>query len=221
MKIIWHGYSCFSLKTKHGTAVIDPYSADIGLKLPALKADVVLVSHDHPGHNNTKAVTGAEAGSELKILDWAGEYEIKGMAITAQMVPYSKEGSEKEPGKGLIFTIDIDNLKVCFVGDLGGELDDTLMESIGNVDILILPVGGHHTMDAKQAHLLIEEIEPRAVIPMHYSTPGLKEEVDGIEPFLKQAGASVVAAKNEFEIDSRSELDSEKTAFILLNPQTA
>ena len=149
MDIIWHGYSCFTIKAKRGTVVIDPYdSATVGLKLPAMKADAVLISHDHEGHNNAKAVAGTP-----KVISWPGEYEIAGIAITAHPVPYSEEGSAKKPGKGLMFTLDADGLKLCFMGDMGGQPDDALIESIGDVDVLMIPVGGHHTMDAKQAHL--------------------------------------------------------------------
>lgn len=215
MEIMWHGYSCFTLKTKQGIAVIDPYSENIGLKLPSLKADILLISHDHEGHNNSKGVAG-----DPRVIDWPGEYEVRGLAITAEAVPYSGEGNKKKPGHGLFFTINVDGLKLCFLGDMG-ELSDDLIEGIGDVDILILPVGGHHTMDAKQAHVVIEELEPRAVIPMHYAIPGIKEELDGVEPFLKLVGATGAEAKEKFTISGRSQLQEDKTEFILLTPQTA
>jgi L-ascorbate metabolism protein UlaG (beta-lactamase superfamily) len=216
MEIIWHGYSCFTLKTKHGTAVIDPYnSSSIGLKLPALKADVVLVSHDHDGHNFVSAV-----GGNPKIIDWPGEYEVKGIAICAVQIPYTGEGSDKNPGKGLFFTFEVDNLRICFMGDIGGEPDDALIESIGDVDVLLLPVGGHNTLDAKKAHLVIEEIEPRAVIPMHYAVKGMKVELDEVDAFLKLVGGSP-APREKFVINSRSELMEDKMECIVLSPQTA
>lgn len=216
MEITWHGYSCFTIKTKEGVAVIDPYREEIGLKLPALKADTVLISHDHEGHNNVKGLSG-----EVRIIDWPGEYEVKGLAITAQTVPHGSEGNKKEPGQGLFFTIDADGMKICFLGDMGDKIDDALIESIGDVDVLMLPVGGHNTMNAKQAHNVIEEIEPRAIIPMHYATPGLKTELDDVEGFLKLVGASGIEAKDKFSLSSRSQLQEDKTEIILLKPQTA
>jgi L-ascorbate metabolism protein UlaG (beta-lactamase superfamily) len=216
MEIRWHGYSCFSIKSKQNTIVIDPYDNSVGLKLPALKADVLLVSHDHEGHNNTKAVAG-----EPKIINWPGEYEIRGIAISALQIPYIREGSDKKMGHGLLFTINMDNLRLCFLGDLGGEINDELIESIGDVDVLMIPIGGHHTMDAKQAHLVIEELEPRAIIPMHYATPGVKSPLDGVEPFLKLIGSGNIEPKDQFEINNRADLKEDKTEFVILKPQTA
>jgi L-ascorbate metabolism protein UlaG (beta-lactamase superfamily) len=215
MELIWHGYSCFTMKTKHGTTVIDPYNPKTtGLKLPALKADLVLVSHNHEGHNNTDAVAGAP-----KIIDWPGEYEVKGIAISAIQIPYKCEGTEENPGKGLIFALEVDNLRICFMGDIGNELDAALIESIGDVDVLMLPIGGHNTLDAKGAHLLIEEIEPRVVIPMHYGD-GSKNNLDGLEPFLKQAGCNT-EPRDKYVVNSRSELSQDKMEVVLLNEQTA
>ncbi len=216
MEITWHGYSCFTLKTKNCTVVIDPYSASVGLKLPALKADVVLVSKQEEEHNNVAAIK--EPG---QIIDWPGEYEVKGVAITGHTLPPAKEKKSAKSGAALYFLLEIDGINICFLGDLQGELSDELIEGIGDVDLLMLPVGGNETMDAKQAHNVIEEIEPRAVLPMHYATPGVKASLDGVEVFLKQAGATGTETKEKFTISSRSELSEDKINYILLNPQTA
>jgi len=216
MDITWHGYSCFTVKTKQGTIVIDPYDSSVtGLKLPALKSDILLVSHNHSGHNFVEGVAG-----EPKVLDWPGEYEVKGIAIVANKVPYTKEGNEKEKGEGMFFTILVDGLRLCFLGDMG-EVDDALIEGIGDVDILMLPIGGHNTMNANQAHEVIEEIEPRAVIPMHYAIPGAKGELDELEPFLKLIGAATIEPKEKFTIGSRSDLKEDIMECIVLIPQTA
>ena len=216
MDIIWHGYSCFTLKTKQCTAVFDPYNDDVGLKLPKIKADLVMVSHDHEGHNAVEKV-----GGEAKLIDWPGEYEVKGLAINAYQVPYTEEGTTKKPGKGLMFVVHADDLKVCFLGDMGSQPESALLEQIGDIDILIVPVGGNHVMDAKSAHLTIEEIEPRAVIPMHYATSGVTMKIDGIEPFLKVMGAANLVAKDKVSVESRSSLKEDAMEIMLLNPQTA
>jgi L-ascorbate metabolism protein UlaG (beta-lactamase superfamily) len=216
MDIIWHGYSCFTLKTKHCTAVFDPYNEDVGLKLPKIKADLVMVSHDHEGHNAIEKV-----GGEAKLIDWPGEYEVKGLAINAYQVPYTEEGTEKKPGKGLMFVVHAEDLKICFLGDMGTQPEAALLEQIGDIDILMVPVGGNHVMDAKAAHLAIEEIEPRAVIPMHYATDGVKMKIDGIEPFLKVMGAANLTAKDKISVESRASLKEDGMEIILLNPQTA
>jgi len=215
MDITWHGYSCFTIKTKQCTIVIDPYDTAVtGLKLPLLKADVVMVSNNHAGHNFTKAVTG-----EPQILDWPGEYEIKGAALIAKKVEYAKkEGNEKEKGEGMFFTIAVDGLRLCFLGDMGG-VDDALIEGIGDVDVLFLPVGGHNTMNAKEAHEVIEELEPRVVVPMHYAIKGAKGELDELEPFLKLIGVVSIEPKDKFTVNSRAELKEDKMDCEVLTPQ--
>jgi L-ascorbate metabolism protein UlaG (beta-lactamase superfamily) len=215
MEIIWHGYACFTIKTKRGTIVIDPYdNAATGLKLPNLKADVVLVSHNFEGHNNVKAVAG-----DPKVIDWPGEYEIKGIAINAQQIPREAEGGETTK-KGLLFTMEDEGLRVCFMGDIGGVPDEALVESIGDIDVLLIPVGGNVTIDAKLAHLVIEELEPRAVIPMHYAVKGSKAGLDGVEPFLKLIG-STPEPRDKFVLGSRAELKEDALECVVLNPQTA
>lgn len=211
MDIIWHGYSCFTIKTKTCTAVIDPYSSEIGITPPNLKGDVVLVSRKHPGHDNIKAVQG-----EAKVIDWAGEYEIKGFAVAAGKIKPKEDENKKNPI--LYFTMDAENLRICMLGDIGKGLDEELIESIGNVDILLLPVGGGDALDAKSAHAVVEELEPRAVIPMHYAIPGLKGKYDGVDVFMKLSGVTV-EPKDKFTIGNKSELSAEKTEYIVLNPQ--
>jgi L-ascorbate metabolism protein UlaG (beta-lactamase superfamily) len=216
MDITWHGHSCFTIKTKRGTVVFDPYDPEqAGLKLPPLKADILLVSHNHEGHNNVKAVEGSP-----QIIDWPGEYEVKGIAVTASKVAYSETEKGKH-GYGLIFTVEADGLRLCYLGDMGEVPDTALVESIGDIDILFLPIGGRTVMDPKQAHLVIEELEPRAVIPMHYKVAGSKSGESEIEPFLKMVGASAPEAGEKFSITGRSELKEDKMECILLTPQTA
>ncbi len=216
MDITWHGYSCFTLKTKNCTVVLDPYSDAVGLKLPALKADIVLISKQEEEHNNVAAIK--EPG---QVIDWPGEYEVKGVAITAHTLPQTKEKKSTKGGASLYFLLEIDGINICFLGDLQGELSDELIEGIGDVDLLMLPIGGNGTMDAKQAHNVIEEIEPRAILPMHYAVPGVKATLDGVEVFLKQGGVTGIEAKEKFTINSRSELSEDKLNYILLTPQTA
>jgi L-ascorbate metabolism protein UlaG (beta-lactamase superfamily) len=214
MDITWHGYSCFTIKTRLGTIVIDPYDPAVtGLKAPQLKADILLVSHNHAGHNFVAGVAGGP-----KVIDWPGEYEVKGIALVANKVQYSKEGTEKKKGEGMFFTIVADGLRLCFLGDMGG-VDDALIESIGDVDLLFLPIGGHNTMDAKQAHEVIEEIEPRAVIPMHYAINGAKGELDPLDPFLKLIGAAAMEPKEKFTVGSRADLKDDKMECVVLEPQ--
>jgi len=212
MDITWHGYSCFTIKTKQCVIVTDPYDPAVtGLKLPELKADIVMISNNHPGHDFTKGVTG-----EPQIIDWPGEYDIKGVAVVAKKVASAKDNQ----AQGMFFNIAVDGLRLCFLGDMRG-VDDALIEGIGDVDILFLPVGGHNTMNAKQAHEVIEELEPRLVIPMHYAINGVKDQLDELEPFLKLIGMVSKSAKEKFTVNSRAELKEDKMDCVVLLPRLA
>ncbi|MBT5016010.1 MBL fold metallo-hydrolase [Candidatus Peregrinibacteria bacterium] len=220
MEIIWHGQSCFTLKGSKATVVTDPYG-DIGLKLPSLKANILTVSHDHEDHNNVAAVE-----DNPQLFDWPGEYEANGVMMTAlNAFHYRKSEEEDEKaaarGKTLIFHFEIDGIKVCHLGDLGHKLTDDMVEAIGDVDILLIPAGGDSTIDHKTAHQVIEQIDPRIVIPMHYKIPGLKVEADlqDVEPFLKEMGVSSSESQEKLEVKGRSSLPEATTAYVVLEAQ--
>jgi len=217
MDIIWHGHSCFTLKGKNATVVTDPYK-DVGLKLPELTADIVTVSHGHEDHNNVEAVNG-----DVKVIDWPGEYERKNVSVLGlEAFHYSKsEGKDAEKrGKNIIYVIEIDDVKVCHLGDLGHKLTSELTEAIGDVDVLLVPVGGKFTIDYKKAVEVIEQIEPRVVIPMHYKTDGNTVDIDTNERFLKEVGVTDVKEESKFEIKSVSELPDDRMEFTVLKPIT-
>ena len=215
MEIIWHGHSCFTIKGKNATVVTDPYG-EIGLKLPKLKADFVTVSHDHESHNNTAAIEG-----EPQIFDWPGEYEKSGVLFTGISAFHAPESAGEEGikrGRNTIFHLEVDDIKLCHLGDLGHKLTDAMIEMIGDVDILLIPVGGGTALDAKKAHEVVEQIDPRVVIPMHYKIDGLKrEDLAPLDVFMKEVG-SHSEAQESFKLKSRAELPEETTVFTLLKP---
>jgi L-ascorbate metabolism protein UlaG (beta-lactamase superfamily) len=186
MYIQWLGQSCFKIQDKIGpggiTLVTDPYSSDIGLKMPSFEADIVTVSHDHYDHNNVKALRGAPF-----IIKNAGEYDIKDVAING-VEAYHDNQSGKERGNNIIYRISIDDISIVHLGDLGHTLDNKQLEILSGTDILLIPVGGKYTLDAKKALEVVSQIEPRIVIPMHYKIPGLKMEIDGVDKFIKEIG---------------------------------
>ena len=186
MTINWYGQSCFKISNQGGhlTLVIDPFDKSIGLTPPRGAADLVLVSHAHRDHNNIKAVAG-----EPFVVNGPGEYEVKGVSISG-IVSYhdKKEGAER--GLNTIYLIEMDKIKICHLGDFGQEkLSDSQLEAIGEVDILMIPVGGKYTINASEAAKIAKQIEPRLIIPMHYKISGLT--VDGLadaKDFLKEMG---------------------------------
>jgi L-ascorbate metabolism protein UlaG (beta-lactamase superfamily) len=212
MEIIWHGQSCFTIKGKDATIVIDPYG-EIGLKLPKLTADILAITHDHESHNNVAAVDG-----DPHVFDWPGEYEKRGILMTVVSAFHYPQSDEEGAtrGRNNLFHFEIDGFRVCHLGDLGHKLTDEMIEMLGDVDILMVPVGGGTTIDHKKAHEVVEQIDPRVVIPMHYKINGLKrDDMAGIAEFLKEVGSHEESLEN-YKIKSRSDLPEETTAFVTL-----
>ncbi len=169
MTITYHGHSSFKLKGKRGTVVTDPYDESIGLSLPRISADMVTVSHQHDDHNAIQKITGSARREKPFIVDQPGEYEVGGISIFGVKTFHdSSEGTER--GQNIVFTILVDGVRVCHLGDLGHELTSEQLDAIGSVDVLFCPVGGKYTIDPEQAVKTIRALEPGIVIPMHYRT---------------------------------------------------
>jgi L-ascorbate metabolism protein UlaG (beta-lactamase superfamily) len=187
MYLTWLGHSSFKLQDKIGSdgmvVVTDSFDpAFIGLKMPSLEADIVTISHDHKDHNYLKAIR-----KEPFVVSAAGEYEVRGVFIEGiDSYHDNKEGAER--GGNIIYRIEIDDVSVTHLGDLGCLLNTKQLERLEGTDILLVPVGGKYTLDARAAVEVINQIEPRIVIPMHYATPGLKIPLDGVDKFIKELG---------------------------------
>lgn len=187
MLISWLGHSSFKLQGKGAsdtvTVITDPFSPEkTGLKLSRLEADILTISHDHDDHNNIEAVKG-----DPRIIKGAGEYEIKGVFVEG-VFSYHDDVKGKERGNNIIYRFEIEDISVTHLGDLGTELDNKQLERLEGTDILIVPVGGTYTINAETAVKVINQIEPRIVIPMHYDVPGLKYKLDPVERFVKAIG---------------------------------
>jgi len=186
MIITWQGHSCFKIQDKIGpdsvTVVTDPFSKEVGLKVPNFEADIVTISHDHYDHNNSSALRG-----QPLIIDCVGEYDYKGILVEGiDSFHDDKEG--KERGLNIIYRFEVDDISIAHLGDLGGPLDNAQLEKLAGTDILLIPVGGKYTLDAKKAIEVISQIEPRIVIPMHYKTADLKIDLDSVDKFIKEIG---------------------------------
>jgi len=159
---------------------MDPFTPDfVGLKLGKQEADVVTISHNHDDHNYQEALK-----SEALVFDSAGEYEYKETEFIG--VPAS-HGNER--GMVTMFTMEIDDIKICHLGDLGEELSSDQLDKIDGVDVLLVPVGGKYTLDPKGAVKVISQIEPKIVIPMHYQA-GKMQDLAPLSAFLKEMGAT-------------------------------
>ncbi|MEK7541137.1 MAG: MBL fold metallo-hydrolase [Patescibacteria group bacterium] len=222
-KITWAGQSCFQISVSNSRdhsadIVIDPFDEEIGLKVPNFSADILLVTHQHHDHNNVKAVKPARAGGGTPFLiNGPGEYEVKEVFIRG--VPAFHDDSEgKEKGANTIYTIEAEGLRFCHLGDLGQkQLTDEQLEKIGNIDVLMIPVGGEFTISSQEAQRIVSQIEPRIVIPMHYELPKLKIKLDDVGKFLKAMGKNSVVPQDKFTVKS-SALPKDGTEVVVLQP---
>jgi L-ascorbate metabolism protein UlaG (beta-lactamase superfamily) len=202
MEITWFGQSCFKIQDKNIILITDPYNSELGLKpLYGLKADIVTVSHDHCNHNNIDVVLGVEEKAPF-IISSPGEYEIKNIFIYGIPCFHDKEQG-KQKGLNTVYLIKINEITIAHLGDLGHILSDEQLEKIEKVDILLIPVGGIFTIDAKEAKQIINQIEPKIVIPMHYKIPELKKNLDGIDKFYLEMGVKKTELINKFKISKK------------------
>ncbi len=181
MVIVWYGHSCFQISSQGVNIIIDPYDATIGLKVPNLRADILLVTHNHHDHNNLKAVEG-----EPFLITGPGEYEIKRVTVRGiSSFHDNSQGSQR--GKNNIYLIETEEIRICHLGDLGQkELSKEQLDLINAPDVLMIPVGGTYTIDGSEAAKITNQIEPKIVIPMHYKIPGLSLPLESVDNFLKE-----------------------------------
>lgn len=220
MEITYFGHSAFKLRGKNGTVVTDPYDNKIGLSFPGVSADIITVSHGHLDHNATSQVKGTARRTEPFVISFPGEYEVGGVSVFG-LPTYHDDKKGAERGENTVFTIVMEELKICHLGDLGHELTNEQLEELGDVDVLLCPVGGHFTIDPKTAVKVIQQIEPLYIIPMHFKTPAHNQEqfekIQPLEAFLKEYGASPApVAKLNVE---KSKMP-EETELVVLEIQT-
>lgn len=216
MEITYLGHSSFKLKGNAGTVVTDPFDAYIGFNFPSTSADIVTVSHDHKDHNNVKAINGTARRKNPFVVDHPGEYEVGGISVFGIKTAHDANGGV-ERGDNTVYSIFIDNIKICHLGDLGHELTQDQLTEIGSVDVLLCPVGGVFTIDSKTAVKTIQALEPSYVIPMHYKTSKHNQDVFGelctLEEFLKEYGAEVTP---EAKLTTTKERLPEETELVVL-----
>jgi L-ascorbate metabolism protein UlaG (beta-lactamase superfamily) len=211
MEILWYGHACFRLKDRHITVITDPYDKTLGLSLPRPKADIVTISHPSPHHNYVSGVKG-----DFKVVDRPGEYEISDVFITGIYLAPEKKSSKSVEGssKNNIFVIYMDDIALCHLGDLKHVPTQNQVEDMGNIDVLLVPVGGHNALNAAQAAEVISLIEPYLVIPMHYSLPNLTIKLDPVRKFLKEMGLAKADSVASMKL-TRNSLP-EETQIVLL-----
>jgi len=194
MELTYLGHSCFRIKGRQGSVVIDPYSKGIGMLLPKVKADAVLVSHDHYDHNEVSRVEDYR----LKIAG-PGEFEVSGIKITGISSFHDDVGGKKR-GLNTIYEIEVDDIVVVHLGDLGTKLTDKQVEVLDKVDILLVPVGGNYTLDGVRAVEVVKDLSPSIVIPMHFSEKGKSIELAEVSEFIEKIGVEAKKVGNKVNI---------------------
>ncbi len=204
MKIKWYGHAAFLVTTDQGVKIIlDPYEAGAyGGQLAYGKikdqADLALTSHDHADHNDTKSLPGSP-----QVVKGSGSKVVKGISIKG-IPTYHDPSKGSERGENTIFLLTVDGMQLCHLGDLGHVLNEKELKEISPVDILLIPVGGYFTIDAKEATRVAEQIKPKVLIPMHFKTSKCGFPISPLEDFLKgkPAPKRVGASETTFEKDS-------------------
>lgn len=217
MLIQWYGQACLKVQAKPGpngevTVVFDPFDPKIGLKLPKLQADVLALTHDHYDHNYAAGI-----GGDYFLITGPGEYEVKQTFIYG--VPgYHDDKQGAERGAITMYLLESEGLSLAHLGDLGQtELSQAQLEYLEGVHILVLPVGGTYTVNAKQAAAIVAQVEPRIVIPIHYQIPGLKlgKPLDGVDKFVRELGLKP-QTEDKLKVTLK-DIPQEETKLVILN----
>jgi len=212
MEIAWYGHSCFRL-TERGmaTVVADPFdNKAIGYSPLRLKADIVTISHDAPGHNNADAVKGTS-----HVIRGPGEFEIGSVFITGVQtdgVGTVKKGRDQV--RNTLYVFDYEGITVAHLGDLRQVPSQTEVEALGTVNIALVPVGGGGGLNASKAAEVVSLLEPNIVVPMHYATPEAKIVLDSLGKFLKEMGLGKQENQPSLKV-SRTSLPDETRVVVL------
>ncbi len=182
MEITWLGHSCFRLRGKESLVITDPCPPETGYVIGKQQADVVTVSHAHPGHSYIEAVTVSG-----KVLNRPGEYEVRDI-LAIGWDTWHDEVQGKERGRNIVFHIEVDGVRVLHMGDIGHVPAWEKMPEASSVDVLLLPVGGGRGVPVATAAQIMRHLSPRIVIPMHYRTPATKRQLEPLDRFLKEVG---------------------------------
>lgn len=212
MDIVYLGHSSFHIKGKDASVVTDPFDPEsTGFRFPKTSATIVTVSHDHGDHNKVENV------SEIKkVVSGPGEYEIEGVSIIG-LPSFHDDKKGEERGNNTIYLFEMEGLRLAHLGDLGHKLSEDTVNAVGDIDVLMIPVGGHYTIDAKVAAEVARAIDPNIIIPMHYQVSGLNPAVFSAltdeKAFINELGYQV---RNEKKLSIKAGTFSDDTQEIVV-----
>lgn len=210
--IRWLGHSCFRIRSKDATIITDPVGKKTGYTIARQTADVVTLSHNHPGHANLAAVKPG-----YQIIDGPGEYEVHGVFIEGIRTYHDREQGA-ELGYNTVYRIETGNLTFAHLGDLGHPLSDEQVEALSSVDVLFAPAGGGPLLSASEMAELVGAISPRLLIPMQFRTSKGDTSREPIEPFAKHLGIEMPEPVDRLRVRT-SDL-SDEMRFVVLKPES-
>lgn len=210
VRVRWHGHSCFEVSTDEITVVTDPHDGkSLGIQPPKVRADVVLVSHDHFDHAATKVVAKPEA----RIITTPDHVKVGNLKVRGVQTFHDVSQGQSRGGN-IAFKFILEEVRFCHLGDLGHILDADQAKAIGDVDVLFVPVGGVFTIDAEAAWEVVRMLGPGVVVPMHYRVGGLSLSINDISSFLSMADPDCIVKVGNVVEFSKEELDDETLVWI-------
>jgi len=214
MEISWLGHACFQLRGKNVVLITDPFppqSAPVvgeGARKAKLNASIITVSHNHSMHSFVERV-----GGHPRVVRGPGEYEISDVLITGVASYHDNQRGEIH-GRNTIYVIHMDDLVLCHLGDLGHTLQENQLEEVADADILFIPIGGGNALNPTQAAEVISQIEPRMVIPMHYSATPTGEISSELTLFCREMGVETIEPQSKLSV-TRNSLSVEMQVVLL------
>jgi len=217
MEVTYFGLNAVRLRGREATVMIDPYEPKLGLSPVRLNVQIVIFTHEDQTHFSLQGLAG-----DPHLLTGAGEFEIKGVAMQGTQTYHdARKGAER--GKNFCNTIEIDDIRCLHLGHLGHTLSEAQLESIGSkIDILFIPIGGGSHLNSAQATEIVNQIEPKYVVPIAYRLPGLTllaQNLDGVETFAKEMGATDLTPQPKLSLTVSPTV--EETKLILLEARGA
>ncbi|MCP3970453.1 MAG: MBL fold metallo-hydrolase [Rhodobacteraceae bacterium] len=186
MKINWCGHSAFLVASENGLVrlLFDPYipgSWNGALKYAPIRetCDAVFVSHKHDGHFGFNTINGNRA-----LIRGHGKFWVQNVHVNGVQT-WHDDCKGQERGDNTAFAFRLDGINIAHMGDIGHKLDDRQLEELGDVDVLMIPCGGHSTVDAEGAFGIVQQLQPGIVLPMHYKTDKLDAVLEEVDAFAR------------------------------------
>ncbi|HEV2106756.1 MAG TPA: MBL fold metallo-hydrolase [Thermomicrobiales bacterium] len=208
----WFGHNCFRIRAREATILTDPVGKPTGYALPKQSADLITISHDHPGHANLAAVK-----PDFHSVTGPGEYEIHGVFITG-IRTYHDAVRGAERGYNTVYIMEVEGMVICHLGDLGHPMTDDQAEAMTNVDVLLVPAGGGTVIDQERAAEVVAQLQPKIVIPMQFATPKGDRTLGDVTDFCRHLG--VATPPGEEKLTLRHSDLPEQMKVIVLTPES-